>query len=71
MLKLFTTVFKSSPYYMGFGAPIRSSSYILGYQPFGNSVLHENDNENRRYRKSENGRKRYGGHFDKSSESPK
>ncbi len=33
LLNLLKNNFKSLPYYMGYGVPLRTPSYILGYQP--------------------------------------
>ncbi len=34
LLKLLSENISSNPYFMGFGIPMRTPSYILGYQPF-------------------------------------
>jgi len=47
LLNLLFNNFKSSPYYTGFGTPLRTSSYILGYQP-SNKI--DSDKSQRRYR---------------------
>jgi hypothetical protein len=34
LFKLISENISSNAYFMGFGAPLRTQSYILGYQPF-------------------------------------
>jgi hypothetical protein len=47
--------FKSSPYLFGYGVPLRTSSYILGYQPSKSELENKSRHDDHRKR---NDRKR-------------